>query len=65
MIFRDNPRKRIAVILLVGCLMPLMALSRTGRWDSIRTVDFLMIFVAGFGSGSAFTRLVQMRKIVN
>ena len=65
MSFRDNPRKHVAVMLLVGCMMPLMALNRTGRLDSIRTVDFLLIFVAGFGLGSATTRLLQMRKTVN
>ena len=65
MSFRDNPRKQIPLILFFGCLMPLMALNRTGRLDSIRMVDFLLIFVAGFGLGSAITRLVQMRKIVN
>ncbi len=65
MSFRDNPRKRIAVIILVGCLLPLMALNRTGRLDSIRTVDYLLILAAGFGLGSAITRLVQMRKTVN
>ena len=65
MSFRDNPRKRIAVIILVACLLPLMALNRTGRLDSIRIVDFLLIFAAGFGLGSAITKLVQMRKNVN
>ncbi len=61
--FRDNPRNHIAVILLA--LMPLIPLSRTGRLESIRTVDFLLIFAAGFALGSAITRLVQMRKTVN
>ena len=63
--FRENPRKQIPFIIFFGCLMPLMALNRTGRLDSIRMVDFLLIFVSGFGLGTAITRLVQMRKTVN
>lgn len=51
MSFRDNPGKQIPLIIFFGCLMPLMALNRTGRLDSIHMVDFLLIFFAGFGLG--------------
>ena len=61
MIFRNDPR-RLAPVFFVACVMPLMAGFSNGRFEHIRTVDFLMIFTAGLGLGVCITAYVAIKR---
>ena len=61
MMFR-NKQRLIFPALFFGCIMPLMQLTRNGRLDQIRTVDFLLIFISGFALGAVVSRLVAMKR---
>lgn len=57
----DNGRRAIVVPIVV-CVLALGALARSNALDTVRTVDALLIFVAGVAAGVAFVRLLATRR---
>jgi hypothetical protein len=58
----EKPRLRRIVLSLSFCTLAIVLAARTSGFETIRTVQFLLIFAAGLNAGVALSILMPFRK---
>ena len=58
----EKDRRRKIALSLVFCVITLVLVTRTAGFETIRTLQFLLIFVAGMNGGVALAQLKMFRK---